>query len=82
MIKGWHGREYEFVSSFVDGHAGMVKMKGGHNPCSLAYGPGWQLYSVQYRRGDAGNMGQMLHSAAEVVPIPCSLVRGPEHSLR
>ena len=31
-IKGWHGRPYTFVTSFVDAHATMVKMAGHIRP--------------------------------------------------
>ena len=31
-IKGWHGRPYTFVTSFVDAHAAMVKMEGHIQP--------------------------------------------------
>ena len=59
IIKGWHGKPYEFVSSFVDGHAGLVKIDGFKWPppntprdpdgnlmiwrCHVIRGPGWQL---------------------------------------
>ena len=58
-VKGWHGRKFEFVVGFIDGHAAMTRMKGhqvpppqiaffpgGHNGvsrCHLIRGPGWQL---------------------------------------
>ena len=32
VIKGWHGRAYTFQVSFVDGHAGTVRMEGHQQP--------------------------------------------------
>ncbi len=32
QIKGWHGRPFHFTSTFVDGHAGVVKMEGRQWP--------------------------------------------------
>ncbi len=41
IIKGWHGRPWFFQASFVDGHAGTVKMEGHEQPTPhLATYPG------------------------------------------
>lgn len=32
IIKGWHGRAYRFQASFVDGHAGSIRMEGHQQP--------------------------------------------------
>mgnify|MGYP000588513530 CR=1 FL=1 len=32
VIKGWHGRAYRFQASFVDGHAGSIRMEGHIQP--------------------------------------------------
>ncbi len=59
MIRGWHGKPFQFVTSFVDGHAGVTKIDGylwpppttprdpQDNPlywkCHVIRGHGWQL---------------------------------------
>ena len=35
VIKGWHGRAYTFQVSFVDGHAGTVRMEGHQVPAPV-----------------------------------------------
>ena len=41
-IRGWHGRDYLFTVAYIDGHAGIVKMKGHQDPAPhLPYYPPW-----------------------------------------
>ena len=37
VVHGWHGRDWIFNASFVDAHAGAVKMKGYQNPHLAEY---------------------------------------------
>ncbi len=81
-IKGWHRRPYHFPMSFIDGHAGMVHMKGHilPEPRQSQYPPhplvgfgdldnheGWRCHIIRGR----GWQLDTLPAAAIAVPIEC-----------
>ncbi len=84
VIKGWHGKDFEFITSFVDGHAGRVMNNGfkwpppnvprdpDGNPllfrCHVIRGPGWQL--------------DVLPSAPIFVTVPCDFPQWPANTLK
>ena len=84
IIKGWHGRKYQFNTAFVDGHVRMVKMDGyiwpppqtpydpdGDpilTPCHVIRGHGWQL--------------DTLPSAPIFRKAPCGFSKWPANTLQ
>ncbi len=55
VIKGWHGKPWEFAASYVDGHAAMVHMAGHIQPQPhLSHYPNgrtWENYRCVIMRG-------------------------------
>lgn len=80
IIKGWHGRPWYFQASFVDGHAGTVKMEGHIQPQPhLSSYPGftgdelergWQIWKCVILRGDGWQI-DTLPAPSFVTGIPC-----------
>lgn len=48
-VRGWHGRFWMFQVAFVDGHAGMVRMRGHRQPAPhLGHYPTWSGFPVDH----------------------------------
>lgn len=49
VIKGWHGRPWQFATAFVDGHAAFIKIDGHQHPQpQLSHYPPWAGNETEY----------------------------------
>jgi prepilin-type N-terminal cleavage/methylation domain-containing protein len=72
VTKGWHGRDWMFDVSFVDGHAANLKMKGYENPQLSSYPEGdYSIWKCVIVRGQ-GYQRDTLPSPPVATTIPCT----------
>ena len=66
-VRGWHGKDWTFGATFIDGHADMIYMRGYRNPrifeepdeqtmmrCIIIRGDGWQKDTLPAPRVSTG----------------------------
>ncbi len=90
VVKGWHGKEFEFSVSFTDGHAGVVKMKGhqvppphlSSYPQLLGFGAlGYEAWLCHIMRGPGWQL-DTFPAPPTVADFPCSISNVPGNYIR
>lgn len=85
VVKGWHGRPFEFAVSFVDGHARVVKMEGhilppphlSSYPQLMDYGAlGYSEWFCHIMRGKGWQI-DTFPAAPTVAYFPCTISNVP-----